>query len=54
MSPEATYECPQKNFSPFGLAVWPARWKIYMNVMFYYIEDIYIDITIPKPLVEIA
>ena len=32
-------ECPQKNFSPFGPAVWPAIGNIYMNVLFYYIEN---------------
>ena len=26
----ATHECPQKNFSPFGLAVWPALRNMYI------------------------
>ena len=28
-----------KNFSPFGSAVWPAIDNIYMNVLFYYIDN---------------
>jgi len=28
-----------KNFSPFGSAVWPSIRNIYMNVLFYYIDN---------------
>ena len=28
-----------KNFSPFGPAVWPSIDNIYMNVLFYYIDN---------------
>ena len=33
------YDTPTTNISPFGPALWPARGNIYMNVLFYYIED---------------
>ena len=39
--PQATHECPLKNVSPFGPAVWPTRGNIYMNVLFYYIRILY-------------
>ena len=36
--PPATHECPQKNFSPTGQAVWPDIGYKYTNVLFYYID----------------
>ena len=29
----------KKSFPPFGPAAWPARGNIYINVLFYYIEE---------------
>ena len=36
---KATHECPQKNLSPFGLAVWPAIRNMYTNVLFYWKDN---------------
>ena len=31
---QATYECPQKKFSPFGSVVWPGIGNKFTNVLF--------------------
>ena len=37
-----------KKISPFGPAVWLARGNIYKNVLFYYMDYMYIYITYSK------
>ena len=49
VTPKATHECPQKNVSPFGLAVWPAIRNIYIYeclVIIYKKTLIYVIITL--------